>query len=52
MEENDIMIHEIQHVPLKCDQDKIRKIQEKDPYYAKLIENMMLKMKEVEEITV
>ena len=39
------MIHEIQHVLLKSDQEEIRKLQEKDFHHAKLIENMKLKKK-------
>ena len=46
------MIHEIQHVSLKSDKEEIRKLPEKDPPYAKLIENMKLKMTKVKEITV
>ena len=44
-EQNDTMIHEIQHIPLKSDQEEIRGLQGKDPYYAKLIENMKKKNK-------
>ena len=45
VEANDTMIHEIQHVPLISDQEEIRKLQETDPHYTKLIENMKLKNK-------
>ena len=34
------MKHEIQHVPLKFDQKEIRKLQETDPLYAKLVKNI------------
>ena len=52
VEENDTMIHEIFYIPLNFDQEDIRKLQEKDTYYAELIENMKLKMRDVKEITV
>ena len=39
------MTHEIQHVPLKSDQEDVGKLKEKDHHYAKLIENMKLKNK-------
>ena len=45
VEQHDTMIYEVQHVPLKFDQIEIRKLQEKDPYYAKLIKDMKLKNK-------
>ena len=43
VEQNDTMIHEIQHIPYKSDQKEIKKLQEKDPHYTKLLENMKLK---------
>ena len=46
------MIHEMQHVPFEFDEESIRKLQEKGLCYAKLIENMWLKIKEIKEIRV
>ena len=43
VEQNYTMIHEIQYLPFKCDQEEIVKLQETDPYYAKLIQNMKLR---------
>ena len=37
------MIHEIQGVPLKVDQEEIRGLQEKDLNYVRVIVNMKLK---------
>ena len=34
VDQNDTMIHEIQHVPMKCYQEKIRKLQETYPHYV------------------
>ena len=45
LEQNDTMRYEIQHVPLKFDQEEVRKLHEKGPHYVKLIENMKLKNK-------
>ena len=43
VEQNKTMIHGIQHIPLKSDQEELRRLQENDPHYAKSIENMKLK---------
>ena len=43
------MMHEIWHVTLKFIQEEIRKLQEKHPYYAKLIEDRKLKNKRSKE---
>ena len=43
VEQNDTTNHEIQHIPYKSDQEEIKKLQEKDPHYSKLLENMKLK---------
>ena len=40
---SEIMIHEIQHVPLKFMQEEMRKLEQKDAHYAKLIMNMKLR---------
>ena len=45
------MIHEIKDVPLKSDLEEIKKLQEKDPHYAKLIENMKWKHEKIKKIT-
>ena len=39
-EQDEIKIHEIQHVPLKLDLEEIKKLQEINPKYSKLIKNM------------
>ena len=45
LEQNYITIQKIQYVPLKFNIEEIRKLQEADPQYAKLIENMKPKNK-------
>ena len=52
VEQNDTMIHEMKHIQLKFDLEEIRKLLEKDPHYAKLIENIKLKNEKIKEITI
>ena len=51
VEKNENMKHEIQHVPLKCDPEEVKMLQETDPHYAKLIKNMKMKNKISKDIT-
>ena len=51
VEQNDTTIHKIQHLLLKIDQEEVQKLQEKDSYYAELIESMKLEIREVKENT-
>ena len=40
---NYAVIPEIQYIPLKFGQEEVQKLKEKNPHYAKLIENIKLK---------
>ena len=43
LEQNETLIHEIQHVSKKFNQEEIRTLQERDPHYVELIEYMKMR---------